>query len=70
MRYHWIRLKVESGEIIPKWISTKDQLADGLTKALASPAFTAWRQAVGLSPLDCAEEDESEKDSVDDSPTT
>ncbi len=34
VRHHWIRKKVDSKEIVITYISTKDMVADGLTKAL------------------------------------
>lgn len=49
LRYHWIREKVESGDIIPEWVSTKEQVADGFTKALARPAFEAFTETLGMS---------------------
>jgi hypothetical protein len=52
LRYHWIREKVESSEIIPRWVPTKKQLADGFTKALGSPDFRLWCGMIGLKPMD------------------
>ncbi|XP_019179610.1 PREDICTED: uncharacterized protein LOC109174833 [Ipomoea nil] len=41
--YHFVRDKVASGEFIVNFVSTKDQLADILTKPLPGPRFTALR---------------------------
>jgi hypothetical protein len=45
---HWVREKVESGEIELQYISTKSQVADGLTKPLARDAFEQFRDAIGV----------------------
>jgi hypothetical protein len=38
--YHFVREKVVHHNIVVKFVSTKDQLADILTKSLASSSFT------------------------------
>ena len=40
--YHYIRLEVSKRNLNIKWISTKDQLADGLTKALGRMKFETF----------------------------
>ena len=44
----WCREKQRSGEVDFKYVSTKDQIADGLTKALPKPQFESFRKALGL----------------------
>ena len=48
VRYHWIREKVESKEITITYISTKEMVADGLTKALDPKPFRAFRTMIGM----------------------
>ena len=52
IRYFFVRQKIEDGRIAVKWVETKDQLADLLTKAL--PEEQHWRLTLaimGHSPL-------------------
>ena len=46
VRYHFVRERVASNEILLEYIDTKDQLADILTKALDGPAFTSLRERI------------------------
>lgn len=39
LRYHWIRDSIKRGDMTIHWISTHDQLADALTKALGPSLF-------------------------------
>ena len=48
VRHHWIREKVKSKEIAITYISTKDMVADGLTKALDPKPFKAFRAMIGM----------------------
>ncbi len=48
VRHHWIREKVDSKEIVITYISTKDMVADGLTKALDPKPFKAFRSMIGM----------------------
>ena len=48
VRHHWIREKVESKEIAITYISTKDMVADGLTKALDPKPFKEFRAMIGM----------------------
>ena len=52
IRHHWIREKVDSKEIVITYISTKDMVADGLTKALDPKPFKAFRAMIGMQPRD------------------
>ncbi len=47
--YHFVREKVVRRDIVVKFISTSDQLADILTKSLPSPSFTQLRDKLLLS---------------------
>jgi hypothetical protein len=50
IRYHAVRELVQKGYLVIKQIPTKDQIADGLTKALKGPAHASFALAVlGLS---------------------
>ncbi len=46
IRHHFVRDVVKSGVIALKWISTRFQLADVLTKALGSITFTRLRDQI------------------------
>lgn len=46
--YHFIRKQVQSGALRVVHVSTKDQLADVLTKPLSRPAFTTMVNKIGV----------------------
>ena len=48
MRHHFIRERIESGEIRQVYCSTEDMVADGLTKALARDKHETSANAMGL----------------------
>src|SRR5262249_11441862 len=48
MRHHFIRERIESGEIRQVYCSTEDMVADGLTKALARDKHEISANAMGL----------------------
>ena len=48
VRWHWIQEKVERKEIAFSYISTKEMLADGLTKALSPKIFKDFRRMIGM----------------------
>ena len=48
IRYHWIREKVQSGELITPFVPTDDQLADILTKALMPVEVKHFVEKLGL----------------------
>jgi len=48
IKYHYIRELVENNKIRILYINTKEQLADLLTKPIAGPAFTLWKEKIGL----------------------
>ena len=41
--YHYVRFEVSKRNLIIKWVSTNDQLADGLTKALGHKKFEKFK---------------------------
>ena len=47
-QHHFVREKVESGEIDLQYVCTKEQIADGLTKPLGRVLFTEFRERLGL----------------------
>ncbi len=48
VRWFLITEKVEQNEIVISYISTKEMLADGLTKALGPKIFKAFRKMIGM----------------------
>ena len=48
IQWHFIREKVESGEVELKYINTHKQVADPLTKALTRDAFQNACRGMGL----------------------
>ena len=48
VRYHWIREKIELNEIQVSQVSTKDMVADGLTKPLNLQLFKKFRVMMGM----------------------
>jgi len=49
--FHFVREKVADKVLVPTYIPTGEMVADMLTKALPIAAFTACREAAGLSDL-------------------
>jgi len=49
--FHFVREKVADKVLVPTYIPTVKMVADMLTKALPIAAFTACREAAGLSDL-------------------
>lgn len=45
---HWLREKVARKEVTVEYVNTKEQAADGLTKALGEPDFSRFRDQVGV----------------------
>jgi len=48
IKHHFIRERVERGEVELKYISTKDMLADIFTKQVPREAFVRFRQRLGV----------------------
>jgi hypothetical protein len=48
IRWHWIREMVARRKIVIDYLSTKEMLADGLTKPLAAPAFQNFKKLINL----------------------
>ena len=44
IKYHFVTEAVERGDVVLKWISTTEQLADIFTKAMHRPVFEYFRQ--------------------------
>ena len=45
-RYHFVRERVNSGDIVLEYIATRDQLADIFTKALEPAKFIPLRDKI------------------------
>jgi hypothetical protein len=48
MKYHWIRERVENGELIVGQITSSSNIADVLTKALPGPRFVTLQGCLGM----------------------
>ncbi|KAG6590647.1 Gag-Pol polyprotein [Phytophthora cinnamomi] len=48
IRYHFVREKVEDGQVVLEYCSTKDMLADIMTKAITSVQFEVLRHKLGI----------------------
>jgi hypothetical protein len=48
IRYHFVREKVESGQVALQYCPTQDMLADIMTKPIAAPQFAALRTKLGI----------------------
>jgi hypothetical protein len=48
IRYHFLRDHIKKRDITLKWTPTADQLADNLTKPLATAAFDRFVRGIGL----------------------
>lgn len=48
LRHHFIRQMVSEGDLIIRYLSTTDMIADIFTKSLCSAKFTEFRSALGL----------------------
>ena len=48
MRFFWLRDAVVQNQLTPEFVSTEDQAADALTKALPAPKFKKCRDLMGL----------------------
>ena len=48
IQHHFVREKVESGDVHFEYIPTEQQVADGLTKPLSRGSFEAFRRALGV----------------------
>lgn len=49
--YHFVRGYIQSGALRVAHVSTKDQLADALTKPLPRPRFTELNSKIGVQEL-------------------
>jgi transposase InsO family protein len=48
VQYHFVRERVESGEILVAHVPSEDNVADLLTKVLSAPLFKKGREAMGM----------------------
>lgn len=48
IRHHFVREKVDSGEIIPKYVPTGEQVADILTKGLSKEKHILFSTGMGI----------------------
>ena len=48
IRYHWVRDAIHRKLITVEYVSTREQAADGLTKALTVKAFLEFKKMVGM----------------------
>lgn len=48
VRYHFIREKYNSGDIVPMYVQTNNQEADIFTKGLSKKVFETLRQKIGM----------------------
>ena len=53
IRFHFIRERIERNEIKLQYISTRQMVADILTKALPREAFEKFREALGVVKVSC-----------------
>ncbi|KAG4036076.1 hypothetical protein PC123_g28356 [Phytophthora cactorum] len=48
IRYHFVREKVEDGQVVLQYVSTTDMLADIMTKPIPATQFGALRNKLGI----------------------
>uniref|UniRef100_H3H9Q4 Integrase catalytic domain-containing protein n=1 Tax=Phytophthora ramorum TaxID=164328 RepID=H3H9Q4_PHYRM len=48
IRYHFVREKVEDGQVVLQYVSTTDMLADMMTKAITAVQFGVLRSKLGI----------------------
>ena len=48
IRYHFVREKVEDGQVVLQYVSTLDMLADLMTKPIPGPQFSTLRSKLGI----------------------
>ena len=54
-RYHFVREKVEDGQVLLQYCSTKDMKADLMTKPISAVQFEGLRDKLGIKPPSAAE---------------
>lgn len=62
IRFHFVREKVESSQVVLQYCPTQDMLADIMTKPITAPQFVALRTKLGI---DVAGESSGSVDNVD-----
>ena len=64
-KVHWLREKVQRGDITFAWVASADQMADSFTKALPRPAFELQRNHnMGIRPHSYAVHDKIFRDNA------
>jgi hypothetical protein len=53
LKYHFIREKIQSGEVKLQRLPGQDQVANGFTKPLTRPAFEKFVKDIGLTESSC-----------------
>ena len=53
LRHHWIREKVDSGQIRTKWVPGTENTSDGLTKPLPRVGFYKFLEDMNMSKVGC-----------------
>ena len=48
IRYHFVREKVEDGQVVLQYVSTTDKLADTMTKAIIAVQFEVLRSKLRI----------------------
>ena len=48
IQLHWLREQLKAGTVDLSYVTTTEQVADGLTKALPNQPFVKFRRALGL----------------------
>ena len=52
IKYHFLRERISTGELLIGYIRTENEIADILTKALAKPQFENLRDQMGIRSVD------------------
>lgn len=53
IQHHFVREKVQAGEVCLEYVPTEQQIADDLAKPLPKDRFEAFRRALGIEEIRC-----------------